>query len=119
MRTHTKTSTAPETCVVYCRVSSDRQAAEEKGSLDAQERAGLAKAQAEGLRVLYVVKDAESASVLDKRSQFQVVLNDAKAGKFGVLVVDRMNRCTRSEDLGEYMPGDDRAHGGGRASRVR
>jgi Resolvase, N terminal domain/Recombinase/Recombinase zinc beta ribbon domain len=90
-------------CVVYCRVSSDRQAAEGKGSLDAQERNGLARAKALGLRVLYVVKDAESAWILDKRSKFHEVLNDAKAGKFSVMIVDRMNRFTRSEDLGEYM----------------
>jgi DNA invertase Pin-like site-specific DNA recombinase len=102
MRTVTKPPTT-EWCVPYCRVSSDRQAAEEKGSLDQQERDGLAKAKAAGLAVLYVVKDAESAWVLDKRSKFQAVLADAKAGKFSVLIVDRMNRFTRSEDLGEYM----------------
>jgi len=100
MRTVTKPPTT-EWCVPYCRVSSDHQAAEEKGSLDQQERDGLAKAKAAGLAVLYVVKGAESAWVLDKRSKFQAVLADAKAGKFSVLVVDRMNRFTRSEDLGE------------------
>lgn len=70
---------------------------------DAQERNGLAKAQELGLRVLYVIKDAESAAILDKRSRFQAVLADAKAGKFSVMIADRMNRFTRSEDLGEYM----------------
>lgn len=96
-------TTTDTTCIVYCRVSSDRQAKEDKGSLDAQERHGLAKAAEMGLRVLYVVKDAESAAILDKRSKFQAVLNDAKAGKFGVMIVDRMNRFTRSEDLDEYL----------------
>jgi site-specific DNA recombinase len=94
---------AADVCVVYCRVSSEKQATEDKGSLDAQERTGLAKATELGLRVLYVVKDAESAWVLDKRSKFQAVLNDAKAGKFSTMIVDRMNRFTRAEDLGEYM----------------
>ena len=55
------------------------------------------------MQVLYVVKDAESAWVLDKRSKFQEVLNDAKAGKFRVMIVDKMDRFTRSEDLSEYM----------------
>ncbi len=91
------------TCVIYCRVSSERQAKEDKGSLDAQEANGLGKARELGLRVLYTVKDAESAWILDKRSRFQAVLNDAKAGKFSVMIVDRMNRLTRSEDLAEYM----------------
>ncbi len=91
------------TCVVYCRVSTDRQAKEDKGSLDAQEANGLAKAAELGLRVLYTVKDAESAWILDKRSKFQQVLHDARAGQFRWLIVDRMNRFTRSEDLSEYM----------------
>lgn len=90
-------------CVIYCRVSSERQAKEDKGSLHAQERNGLTKAAELGLRVLYIEKDAESAWILDKRSKFQRVLADAQAGKFNVLIVDRMNRLTRAEDLGEYM----------------
>ncbi len=101
-----KTSMPPEAanvCVVYCRVSSEKQATEDKGSLDAQERDGVRKAAELGLRVLYVVKDAESAWVLDKRSKFRQVLNDAMAGKFSVMIIDRMNRLTRSEDLSEYM----------------
>ncbi len=97
------TSTAADTCEVYCRVSSDRQAGEDKGSLDAQEANGLRKAAALGLRVLYIVKDAESAAILDKRSKFQAVLNDAKAGKFSVMIADRMDRFSRSEDLSEFM----------------
>jgi site-specific DNA recombinase len=99
----TPTTPTTEWCVPYCRVSSEKQAAEERGSLDQQERDALETARKAGLRVLYVVKDAESAWVLDKRSKFQEVLRDAKAGKFSVLIVDRMNRLTRSEDLGEYM----------------
>ena len=92
-----------QVCVVYCRVSSDRQAAEDKGSLDDQEARCRTKAEASGLRILRVQRDSESAWVLDKRSQFQTVLRDARAGKFDVLLVDRMNRLTRSEDLGDYM----------------
>lgn len=90
-----------QTCVVYCRVSSDRQAEEDKTSLDDQERRGRAKAAELGLSVLYVARHAESAWVLDKRSKFQVILVDARAGKFSVLIVDRMNRFSRSEDLSE------------------
>lgn len=103
MAIRSKISPAHDVCVVYCRVSSEKQAREDKGSLDDQERNGLAKAHALGLHVLYTVKDPESAWVLDKRTKFQKVLDDARAGKFEVLVVDRMNRFTRSEDLGEYM----------------
>ncbi len=99
----TPTTPTTEWCVPYCRVSSEKQAAEERGSLDQQERDALETARKAGLRVLYVVKDAESAWVLDKRSKFQAVLRDAKAGKFTVLIADRMNRFTRSEDLGEYI----------------
>jgi hypothetical protein len=51
--------------------------------------------------VLYVARHAESAWLLDKRSQFQSILADAQAGKFGVLIVDRMNRFSRSEDLSD------------------
>lgn len=103
MVTRSGTSPQQDVCVVYCRVSSAKQATEDKGSLDDQERNGLAKARALGLRVLRVVKDPESAWVLDKRTKFQKVLDEARAGKFGVLVVDRMNRFARSEDLGEYF----------------
>jgi DNA invertase Pin-like site-specific DNA recombinase len=94
---------AENTCVVYCRVSSDRQATEEKGSLQAQRERGLSKAAELGLHVLYVTEDSESAWILDKRSKFQRVLDDARAGLFSVLIADRMNRFSRSEDLGEYM----------------
>jgi hypothetical protein len=57
--------------VVYCRVSSDRQAEEDKTSLDDQERRGKAKAVELGLTVLYVARHPESAWVLDDRSLFQ------------------------------------------------
>jgi DNA invertase Pin-like site-specific DNA recombinase len=40
--------------------------------------------------------------VLDKRSKFQQVLDDANAGRFGVLIVERMNRLTRAENLSAY-----------------
>ena len=96
-------SDSSNVCVIYCRVSSDRQAAEDKGSLDDQEKRCREKAAELGLRVLRIQRDAESAWLLEKRSQFQTVLQDARAGKFSVLVVDRMNRLTRSEDLGDYM----------------
>jgi len=94
---------AANVCVVYCRVSSDAQAKEKKGSLDDQEQAGILKAKELGLRVLYVVKDPESAWILDKRTKFRSVLDDAKAGKFSVMIIDRMNRFIRGEDLGDYM----------------
>ena len=99
----TSTSAATEVAVVYCRVSSDRQAAEDRDSLNQQERDGLETARTHALPVLYTVKSAESAWVLEKRSRFQAVLDDAKAARFQVLIVDRMNRLTRSEDLGEYF----------------
>jgi DNA invertase Pin-like site-specific DNA recombinase len=92
-----------DVCVVYCRVSSDRQAQEGKTSLDDQERRGCEMAARLKLSILYVARHAESAWVLDKRSQFQDILADARAGKFGVLIVDRMNRFSRSEDLSEPM----------------
>ncbi len=94
---------AQDVCVVYCRVSSTEQAAVDRASLDAQERRLLPLAKELGLPILYVKKHAESASILDKRSEFQQVLADAKAQKFQVLLVDRMNRFSRSEDLSEYM----------------
>jgi len=72
-------------CIVYCRVSSEKQAKEDKGSLDDQAANGLRKASELKLQVLRVQKD------------------DARAGKFGVLIVDRMNRFSRTEDMGEYM----------------
>ena len=50
-----------DVCVIYCRVSSKQQAADDKSSLDDQERNGLKKADELHLRVLYVVKDAETA----------------------------------------------------------
>ena len=92
-----------QVCILYCRVSSDKQAREAKGSLDDQEKRCRTKAAELGLTVLRVQRDSESAWILEKRSQFQTVLRDARAGKFAYLVVDRMNRLTRSEDLGDYM----------------
>lgn len=87
--------------VIYCRVSSEGQAKENKTSLDDQEQRGRATAAQLGVRILYVARHAESAWVLDKRSQFQGILADARVGKFGVLIVDRMNRFSRSEDLSD------------------
>lgn len=92
-----------DVCVIYCRVSSPKQAAEDKASLDEQERHGRAKAAELGLRILYVQRDAESAWVLEARSKFAQVLADAQAKRFGVLIVDRMNRFTRAEDIGDYF----------------
>src|SRR5260370_11488446 len=99
--TATRKQPNAQVCVVYARVSSDRQAAPDKSSLDDQEQRGLAKARELGLQVLYVAKHAESAWVLDKRSRFQEILTDARAGKFGALIVDRMNRFSRSENIAD------------------
>ncbi len=88
--------------VVYCRVSSERQATEDKVSLDEQEERGMAKVQQLGLHILYIVKDPESAWITEKRSKFQsVIMADARARKFGYLIVDRPDRFTRDEDLSE------------------
>jgi len=89
--------------VIYCRVSSEAQATADKVSLDEQEARGKATAKRYALDILYIVKDAESAWIMDKRSKFQAVLTDARARKFGWLIVDRPNRFTRSEDVTDAM----------------
>jgi DNA invertase Pin-like site-specific DNA recombinase len=96
-------NTPHDLAVIYCRVSSDRQAADDKTSLDDQERRGRETATRLGVHVLYVARHAESAWMLDKRSQFQGILVDARAGKFSVLIVDRMDRFSRSEDLSDPL----------------
>jgi DNA invertase Pin-like site-specific DNA recombinase len=97
------TTPPADVCVIYCRVSSPKQAAEDKASLDEQERHGRDKAAELGLNILYVRRDAESAWVLDSRSKFEQVLADTQARRFGVLIVDRMNRFTRSENISDYF----------------
>lgn len=83
--------------VIYCRVSSTAQATADKASLDAQEQRLLSRAQELGVSIVYTRKDAESAAILDKRSGFQKVLADAKAGShpLGSYSARTSPRCRR------------------------
>lgn len=82
------------TAAIYCRRSTDQQGA----SLDDQEAACRAYAEQQGWEVAAVYRESVSAFKPGRpRPEFERMMADAKAGRFGVLVVWRMNRLSRQE----------------------
>lgn len=83
-----------EPAAIYARYSSDLQRSE---SIDAQIRACKYYAQRFGLNVIHVYSDAaKSGRRIAGRDQFAAMMEDAKAGKFKVLLVHKLSRFSRS-----------------------
>lgn len=79
---------------IYTRVSSKELQAEGY-SLDAQEAACRGLAESRGWEVKEVFTDTESARTTD-RARFKEMLHQARAGRFDVLIVHKLDRFSRS-----------------------
>ena len=90
------TSSVPTVAAVYVRVSSKEQV--EGYSLDAQRRACRDFCMARGYTIVADYADEGVSAHTDnlaKRPAFSRLLDDAEAGRFGVIVVHKMDRFAR------------------------
>lgn len=79
----------------YCRVSSEEQG-RDGVSLDAQEHAIRARAEAEGWQVVEVVREVGSGAAFARRPLVREVIARCEAGEADSLVVANLDRLTRS-----------------------
>jgi site-specific DNA recombinase len=80
--------------VLYIRVSTDDQAADEKTSLEDQERRLRAEAERRGWRVVETYRDAYTGTK-DERPEFDRMQADARRGQFDVVMCTKVNRLVR------------------------
>ena len=83
-----------ETAVIYARYSSDNQREE---SIDAQVRACRGYAEQQGYSVIELYADRAKTGTNAKRPEFQRMIQDAKSGKFAVLLVHKFDRFSRDK----------------------
>jgi len=89
----------PTGCVIYTRVSSEKQAAGDKVSLPKQERLCREYAGRMGWELAGCYSDPGiSGTKWEERPGFQALLADAAAGKFSVLVVYDQDRAARANE---------------------
>ena len=77
---------------IYCRFSSDQQ---KPTSLADQERTCRQYIERQGWTTIKVYSDAAISGSHDDRPGYQQMLNDARAGKFEVLVAEDLDRLNR------------------------
>ena len=82
------------TAVIYARFSSDNQREE---SIDGQVRACRGYADQNGLNIIKIYADHAKTGTNDKRPEFQRMIQDAKDGKFAVLLVHKFDRFSREK----------------------
>jgi len=96
----------PLRCVIYCRVSSERQAAEGLTSLDEQEAACRRFAESKGWRVVEVYREEGGTGTVDldpKRPEWVRVDRAAREGQFEVVLFHKWNRVARKTMVGLKM----------------
>ena len=79
-------------CVIYARYSSDNQ---REASLTDQERECREYAKHQGWDVVDVYSDAAISGGSDRRPGYQKLLNDARLGKFDVVLAEALDRLSR------------------------
>lgn len=106
--TSTLSSTQPNTATVravsYSRVSSEQQARPDKVSLEEQEAAAKAECQRQGW--LYLEDYTErgvSGEALEERTALQRLLQDARAGKFDLVICRDQYRLGRANHIYQYV----------------
>ncbi len=82
------------TAVVYARFSSDNQREE---SIDAQVRACRGYADQHGLTITRIYADRAKTGTNSQRPEFQSMIQDAKAKKYGVLLIHKFDRFSRDK----------------------
>jgi DNA invertase Pin-like site-specific DNA recombinase len=90
---------------IYCRVSTEDQAEDDKTSLDDQERDGRAEADHRDWSVVEVYREAYTGT-RDNRRKWRQLLADAKAGKINVVIVTKWNRFARNTRVGLELAGE-------------
>lgn len=90
--------TTQKRAAIFCRVSTPGQAEDEKSSLATQERECRRRADEDGLLVVeeHVACIAHTASDPDDRPELERLLRAAMQGKFHVVLMDVIDRTTRS-----------------------
>ena len=71
---------------IYARVSTARQAAEDKISMEDQEERCRAICEAKGWEITHVYDEGDASAGSAQRDEFQRMIADAKAGQFEVIV---------------------------------
>ena len=80
---------------IYCRVSTSRQASEDKTSLGDQEERARSVCESKGWEVVGVYDEADASGGTVHRGEFQRLLADARAGDFDVIVCREVSRLSR------------------------
>jgi site-specific DNA recombinase len=80
---------------IYIRVSTERQAEEDRVSLEAQEADCRAYCESRGYQVVEVYRDVGYSGASKNRPAFQRMLKDARAGKFDVIIAWKSDRLFR------------------------
>ncbi|MCC6269620.1 MAG: recombinase family protein, partial [Dehalococcoidia bacterium] len=80
---------------IYCRVSTAKQAAEGKSSMDDQLARCQAVCEAKGWEIVEVFDEGDASAGTAHRGEFQRMIADAKAGRFDVIVAREVSRLSR------------------------
>ena len=80
---------------IYCRVSTARQNADDKVSMEDQEERCRAVCQSKGWEIVHVYDEGDASAGTAQRGEFQRMLADAKTGQFDVVVVREVSRLSR------------------------
>jgi DNA invertase Pin-like site-specific DNA recombinase len=87
---------------LYCRVSTEEQS--ERGfGLDAQRRILTEYCQREGYSTEFFVDAGISGETISARPEFQRLLNEAKSGRFDVVLAVDADRYSRASDLSDWQ----------------
>ena len=77
---------------IYCRVSTARQNADDKVSMEDQEERCRAVCQSKGWEFTHVYDEGDASAGTAQRDEFQRMLTEAKGGAFEVIVVREVSR---------------------------
>ncbi len=80
---------------IYCRVSTAKQLAEGKSSMDDQLARCQAVCEAKGWEIVEVFDEGDASGGTAHRGEFQRMIADARAGRFDVIVVREVSRLSR------------------------
>ena len=84
-----------ERAAIYSRVSTARQNAEDKVSIEDQEERCRAVCESKGWRIVRVYDEGDASGGTAQRGEFQRMLADARDGHFDVIVVREVSRLSR------------------------
>src|SRR5688500_2796475 len=80
---------------IYCRVSTAKQAADDKVSMEDQQARCEAVCAARGWEITGLYDEGDASAGTAQRGEFQRLIADAKAGKFDVIVCREVSRLSR------------------------